>query len=486
MISRCCLLGALALSACLSAECRAQTLQDALVSAYRSHPQLEADRARQRATDEDVSRAWGGFRPQVVASGEKGRAHDISQLQPYAGGKLPPDTRSPDQEAVQVKQEIWDGNRTLADVRHSKWAVLNGRAILASTEQTVLGAAVQAYYDLYRDQKILEIQNEYVRSLEKERQAAQTRFGVKDVTRTDVAQAEARLARGIADQRQYEGNVATSKSAFLLAVGFPPGGNLPEPPPLPAAALPRNLDDALSLVEDNPDLLAAVYAEKAAEADIDLAESGMMPDLSLQATESRGYYQDYTLSVVNTAQVVLALTIPLYDGGVASARTRTAKHTYGQRRLTTDYQRDRATDAVKRSWESLQATLARISALEENARAALIALDGVKQELRVGSRTVLDELNSQQEYLDTQVALLRSRHDAAIAAYTLLLACGRLTAASLELPVDVYDPNEHYESASWMPWSPWTNTEYPEPSKPKEDIPDAIPLPDVPLPDVLK
>lgn len=464
------LLGSLTASGLLAGAAGAQTMQDALVSAYQTNPQLEADRARQRATDEDVSRAWGGFRPQVVVSGQIGKAHD-HVLVP---GEFSPDGvrlvrdfntvheyRAMNDEAVQIKQELWDGGRAFSDVTHSKWAVANGRAILSSTEQTVLGGVVQAYYDLYRDQKILAIQKEFVSSLEEEKKAANARYGVKDVTRTDVAQSEARLARGLADLRQYEGNVETSRSAFILASGLIPG-DLTDPPPLPLQLLPHNVDDALALRENNPDLRAAIFAEKAAEADITTAESGLMPDLSLVATGTHTDKTDYTNTQLTTGSVVLSLNIPIYDGGIASARTRVAKHTFGQRRLTTDFQRIRTEDAIKRSWQNLQANKSRIVALEENERADLVALDGVQQELKVGSRTVLDELNARQEVLDARIALERSRHDAAVAAYGLLVAVGKLNADALALPVEQYDANDHYESAAWMPWGPWIDKSYPD------------------------
>lgn len=493
------LLSSLAVSSLLAGTAGAQTMQDALVSAYQTNPQLEADRARQRAQDDDVSRAWGGFRPQVVVSGQMGVGHDhvwIPQAQ-QASFTSPlidrfnvqeHEYRKPNEEALQLKQEIWDGGRTLSDVAHSKWAVANGRAILSSTEQTVLGGVVQAYYDLWRDQKIVEIQKEFVKSLEDEKQAAVTRYGVKDVTRTDVAQSEARLARGLADLRQFEGNLETSRSAFILASGLVPG-TLTDPPPLPTKLLPKTLDEALAEVERNPDLQAAIFAEKAAEADITTAESGFSPDLSLVALGTHSAHTDYTGTQITTGEVLLEVTVPLYDGGISSARTRIAKHTYGQRRLTTDLQRIRTADSIKRSWQNLQANNARIVALEENERADLVALDGVQQELKVGSRTVLDELNARQELLDAQIGLWRSRHDAAVGAYALLVAIGRLNAEALALPVQRYDAADHYDSSSWLPWSPWIDKDYPEGTPVSDDaMPGGSPLqsllPDPSLPSI--
>lgn len=443
---------------------QAQTLQDALIAAYRGNPQMQGDRARQRATDEDVSRAWGGYRPQVVVQGEQGRAKDRNRTPGYDFYNEPVMTaidksRTPAIGALQITQNIWDGNHTLADVAHSKWAVENGLSNLLSTEQGVLGDVVQAYYDLYRDQKILEIQKQYVASLEEEKAAAAARYQVKDVTQTDVAQADARLARGIADRQQYEGNIETSRSNFLRTAGFTPGV-LPPPPPLPTV-LPKTLEEAMALADENPDIKAAIYAEKAAESDVDSAESGLLPNLSVQATSTYQNDTDYTKSTYISGQVLLNLTIPLYDGGVASARTRAAKHTVGQRRLDIDVERDRIVAQVKQGWENLQATRARITSLRENARAADVALKGVQQELRVGSRTVLDELNARQEVLDTEVALLRSQHDEAVAAYSILVGCGLLTAKGLELPVELYDAKAHYEDVRGLPWGPWIGTDYP-------------------------
>jgi outer membrane protein len=486
------LLASMALIGLMAGGAGAQTLQDSLVSAYRGNPALEADRARQRAQDEDVSRAWGGYRPQVVVSGEAGLGRDRTVLPTecqdpttfiaFKCSVTQRDYRWPNQEAAQVKQEIWDGNRTFADVSHSKWAVANGREILTSTEQTVLGGAVQAYYDLYRDEQIVAIQKDFVHSLEGERKAAVARYGVKDVTRTDVAQADARLARGVADLRQFEGNLETSRSAFILAVGLTPSARLPEPPPLPNQLLPQNVDEALEFTEENPDLKATVFAEKAAQSDIDLAESQFMPDVSLSAVASHGAHTDYTGTQLTTGQVLLSVTLPLYDGGVASARTRSAKHTFGQRRLTTDLQRIRTRDQIRKAWENLQATKARIVALQENEKANLVALDGVKQELKVGSRTEIDVLNAQQEVFDARIGLLRSQHDAAVSAYSLLLACGRLTAEALNLPVERYDAAEHYDSASWMPWGPWIDHDYPEPTPvDKSRMPGGSPYPSIPF-----
>ena len=457
----------LLLAVSVPAMAQGPSLTEALVSAYQSNPQLLADRARQRAADEEVSRAWGGMRPIVTFSGTRGRAEDEIKYPPsqYAPtGTRITSFRMPRADTVQLSQSVWDGDRTFSDVEHAKMAVANGAQILLSTEQAVIGEVLQAYYDLYRDQEILKIQDDFVKSLEDERTAVLARYKVKDVTQTDVAQSDARLARGIADAQQYRANVESSRSAFLRAVGFAAPDILADPGALPGT-LPGSLADALALAEDNPDLKAAVYSEKAARADILSYESGLMPNLSIQASSSRSFHTDTNMSNNVDNIVELSLTVPLYDGGVASARVRGAKHTAGQQRLNIDVTRDRVVDAIKRSWQSLQAANARIKSYEAAVKAAQVALTGVQQELRVGSRTVIDELNARQELLDANINLLTVRHDRAIAAYGLLNGIGRLTAQGLGLPVEIYDPAQHYDASTWLPWGPWIETDYPETPK---------------------
>ncbi|MTJ82168.1 MAG: TolC family outer membrane protein [Telmatospirillum sp.] len=433
---------------------RAQTLEEVLVTTYTSNPQIEADRARQRASDDDVARALGGWRPVATLQVQHGRGHDIYQykqtkrninpLYPANPSYSVHEWRTPDNLLLQIQQAIYDGGRTSADLRHSQLAVEAGLATMVSVEQQVLGGAVQAYYDLYRDQEIAELARQNVAWLQEQANAVHARYQVKDVTQTDVAQAEARLAKGLSDQTTAEGTLEVTRSAFQAATGIVPGV-LPSPPPAPVALLPTSKDEAMALAETNPDMRAAQLTAQVAEADVDYMASGLMPTLSLQATARRMNDSDQAYLGTTDHQVLLSLSIPLYEGGVSAARTRGAKQTAGQKRLEADYTRRKVTDQVNRAWQQLQSARANIRSLTEQVRAADVARTSIRAEMRVGTRTVLDQLNTEQELMDAKISLLRARHDETVASYGVLISVGHLTASALGLPVEIYDPAIHYE-----------------------------------------
>ncbi len=427
----------------------AQALREVLVNTYLTNPQIEADRARQRALDDDVARALGGWRPQAVLTAEQGRGHDVQDFhattQPFPQAAYTiHEYRTPETLLLQIQQSIYDGGRTSADVRHSEIVVESGLAQMVSVEQGVLGQATQAYYDLYRDQSILALARQNVTWLEDQVKATHARYAVKDVTQTDVAQAEARLAGAQSDLTTAEGTVATSRSAFIAATGIEPG-QLPAPPPPPRDRLPAALADAQRLAQSSPDLRAAILAARAAEADVDSVASGLSPTLALRGTSRRLSQSDEANLTRTDNEVVLSLSIPLYEGGVYAARTRGAKQVAGQRRLEIDQARRRAVDQVNRAWAQLMSAQASIRSLTEQVRAAQVANKGMEKELRAGTRTVYDQLNAQQEEMNAKIGLLRSQHDEVVASYALLVAVGGLTASNLGLPVQVYDPSVHYE-----------------------------------------
>jgi TolC family type I secretion outer membrane protein len=448
---------ALALALSVSAgPTRAQTLAETLAHTYRTNPQLEADRARQRSTDSDVARALGGYRPNVQFQMEGGRGKDAIQYDYLTPPQYIPatpgkhwETNTERATVLQIVQPVYDGGRASADVRHAKLSVKGGLEQMRSVEQSVLGDAIQGYLDLYRDQQILELSKGNVGRLTEELADTRTRFRVQDVTQTDVAQAESRLARGISDQTAAEGSVIASISNFTRVSGLVPG-QLPPPPPLPP--LPASLDEVLAHVENNPDIRYADDVARVAEADVEFVESGLLPTVSLRG-EDRRTFDAAQRGVNNESQdVVLTLSVPLYEGGVSAARTREQKHIAAQRRLETDLARRRTVDQAKRAWQALTTSRSRLKALGEQLRSARVALDSIKAEVRVGTRTVLDQLNAEQELLDAQVGVARARHDEAVGAYSLLVAIGKVSARDLGVPVDLYDPGEHNkaETGRWF------------------------------------
>ncbi|MFZ5835898.1 MAG: TolC family outer membrane protein [Pseudomonadota bacterium] len=421
-----------------------QSLEEALAAAYRSNPQLQAERARQRATDEGVARALGGFRPTIVVNGEAGRAVDEFRTRnTFSGATNVTDVnRGPRTYQAQMRQPIYDGGQALSDYRRSDALVEQGRARLISAEQAVLQEAARAYIDVARDHQVVLLTRDNVAYLTELREAIRARFAVKDVTNTDVAQAEARLSRGLADSQAAEGALARSRSAYMRVIGEEPARVLEMPPP--PARLPETLDAALGDVENNPELRTARFAEVAARAQIGVVRSGLLPDLSLRGAVRRQDEADQKHFERDTAEVLLQLSVPIYEGGVSAAQTREAKHTASQRLLESEQASRAATDAVRAAWEALISSRARIASIQENVTAAELALVSVSEEAKVGARTVLDRLNAQQELLDANVALLRARRDEFIASNELLAAIGRMTAENLGLQVEKYDPVANY------------------------------------------
>lgn len=421
-----------------------QSLEDALAAAYRSNPQLQAERARQRATDEGVARALGGFRPTITVIGEAG--HAVDEFRTRSGfNQTTTETdvnRHPRTGQIVMRQPIFDGGQALFDYRRSEAVVKQGRARLTSTEQTVLQEAANAYVDLARDYHVVLLTRDNVEYLTELRTAIEARFAVRDVTNTDVAQAEARLSRGLADQQGAEGALARSYSAYARVIGQDFSG-IPAFPELPEN-LPASLEAALAEAENNPDLQAARFAESAAREQVGVVRSGLLPDLSIRGAARRQDDADQLHFERDTAEVLMQLSIPLYEGGVSAAQTREAKHTASQRLLEAEQTTRAVTDAVRAAWEALVSSRARISSTNDNVAAAEQALVSVAEEVKVGARTVLDRLNAQQELLDANVALLRARRDEYQASYDMLGAIGRMTAEKLALPVELYDPVTNY------------------------------------------
>lgn len=422
----------------------AQTIEDALSAAYRSNPQILAERARLRATDEGVPRALSNWRPTVTLSGQAGKAQDNNRARNDSGNTVFTDrSRTPEQANLQVSQPLYRGGRTVAETNRAENLVQRGRAQLKGAEQTVLLDAATAYTNLLRDQAVLELNINNEQVLQRQLDAVRDRFSVGEVTRTDVSQAEARLSRARADRIQAEGNLASSRATYQKVIGELPGR-------LTSAQLPRNLPQsetqALNAAAENPNVVSARFTERAAADDVDLVAGEQLPSVNLtgdltrsQETQTRGFERD-------TSQILLTLTVPLYQAGSTDARVREAKQTANQRRIEIDDALRRAREDATRSWEALTTARARIVAFQAQIRAAEIALEGVQQEARVGSRTVLDVLDAEQELLTARVNLVQSQRDEIVAGYQLAAATGRLGAAELGLKVEIYDPAANYNS----------------------------------------
>jgi TolC family type I secretion outer membrane protein len=414
----------------------AQSLEQALVSAYLTNPQLEAQRAALRATDELVPQALSGWRPTVQAE----------------GAAIYNDTdRSTDQQGdfttlqstVAIDQSIYSGGETVANTRRAERLVRVERARLIVVEQDVLLQAVTVYTDLLAARAVLDFANQNVDRLNRQLQATRDRFDVGEVTRTDVAQADARLSGAIADRVEAEGAVAAAVAAYRRVINQEPAG-LVVPPPL--SLLPPTQDEAQQLAEDlNPNIAAAQYNLAAARADVDVAEAALLPRLSVRGEYAYARDPQLELDWQRDASIGATLSVPLYQGGGEYARVRQNKQTVRQRRDDLEDTLRAVRDEVTNSWETLVTATSRIESIGAQVRANEIAVEGSRQEALVGQRTTLDVLDQESDLFQSQVDLVQARRDQIVASYRLKAAVGQLTVAGISLPVQPYDGEAYYD-----------------------------------------
>ena len=371
-------------------------------------------------------------------------------------------TRGADYSAnLQVTQNIYSGGGTVADVRRAENTVKAERARLAGTERLVLLDAVQAYMNLFRDEAVLRLNVNNERVLSRQLEATRDRFNVGEVTRTDVSQAEARLASATSDRIQAEGNVQISRGVYEQVIGKLPEGNLSKPEPI--KDLPTSRTDVISIARDNnPDVIAASYDERAARDNIKVVKSDLLPKVDVVGRGGRSGNEGISDITRDSASIMAQLTVPLYQRGAVSSRVREAKQIAGRNRLRLIAAQRDATEQANTAWESLVTAQARIRSITAATRANRIALEGVRQEALVGSRTVLDVLDAEQELLNSQVSLVVAERDEIVARYDLMGALGRLTAQALSLNTEVYDPDQYYKSVRDKLWGTGSDQDDPK------------------------
>jgi len=417
----------------------AQSLTEALAAAYASNPTLQAARAGLRAIDEGVPQALSGYRPSIEASGSTGYSEIDSSTATDRHQQRKPHTAS-----VTLTQPLYSGGSTRADVSQAEHTVMSARADLLSSEQTVLLAAATAYVDVFRAQAVLEhnINNEQV--LKRQLEATRDRFQVGEITRTDVHQAEARLAGATADRIQAEGNLETTRATYRNVIGEAPGKlERPQSP----SGLPGSVEAAISAaLTQNPAVVGAEFDERAAADGIDSVRGELLPSIDFSGSAGRSLNASGESTASNTYAAKVTLTVPLYQSGSVYSRLRAARETASEKRRLIDQARRDATEQATKAWETLQTNRARITSFEAQVNAAEVALDGVEREAAVGSRTVLDVLDAEQELLDAKVNLVGAERDEMVAVFTLMSALGELTAARLALPVEGYDDTGHYDA----------------------------------------
>lgn len=426
---------------------RAESLQDALASAYLYNPTLKAARAQLRATDENVPRAISGYRPTIT--GEATQTYqDVDNGGAGGGGSAEPRSYS-----VTLNQPVFQGFRTLNAVKGAEALVEAGREDLRGSEQSVLLDAVTAYVDVVRDLSILGLRQNNQKVLGEQLRATQDRFEVGEVTRTDVAQARARTSGASSAISAARATLQGSRAVYAQIIGHMPG-TLRRPGP--ARPMPRSLDEAIAIGEsENPTILAVLFRERAQDHTIKQAKGELLPSVNLQASYTRNENTASGLDEQDVTTVTGVLTVPIYQAGEVSARIRQNIETRSQLRHQIDEARQAVRANIISAWGTYTATRAQIVSDQAQVEASQVALTGVREEEKVGQRTVLDVLDSEQDLLNAQVNLATSRRNLIVASYALLASIGRLSAHSVSLPVEQYDPTQHYREVKhkWIGWS---------------------------------
>jgi outer membrane protein len=426
----------------LAVPAAAESLPEALARAYQTNPALNADRARQRATDENLPQALAGYRPQIVATLSAG-LQQVRNLLP--DNTVQSASLRPWQIGVTVTQVLFNGFKTANSVRVAELQVSSGREALRNTGQGVLLDAVTAYTNVLANQSLVEAQRANVAFLRETQSITQKRLNAGDVTPTDTAQAEARLNRGLSDLNAAEVALAISQATYTQVIGNPPSQL--QPAQTVDRFGPRSREDAIQFsYTQHPAVLAAGFDVDVASTTIRVAESSLLPTITVQGSASKARDNDPTLSVRGTdqASVVGTLNQPIYDGGTAASQTRQAKELASQSRLVLEQVRNQARTAAISAWVANEGAKIAVSAAESEVRAATVALAGVQKEAAGGQRTTVDVLNSQQDLIQAKARLIGAQRDRVIASYTLLSAIGRLDVKTLNLNTPDYLPEVHY------------------------------------------
>jgi outer membrane protein len=432
-------------------------MNTALSQAYQNNPQLNAQRAATRAVDENVAIALGGYRPRVTGTASYTHSY-LESLTRAAPTNIcnPPGSRNCGDAgattySIVATQTLFNGFQTGNRTRQAEAQVFAARETLRSTEQTVLLNAATAYMNLLRDSALLELQRNNVTVLEATLRQTRDRFNVGEVTRTDVAQSESRLAAGRSQVLTAEANHKTSAAIYRQVVGVNPG-RLTAASPVDRFSPATQAASIGAGTSQHPNVVNAQYNVDVATSQVKIAEGALLPNISLQGSVSRSWTPSPTVIESLNASALAQVTVPIYQGGAEYAAIRQAKETLGQRRIDLDTARDQVRQSVVQSWGQLEAAKANIEATQAQVQAAEIALNGVREEARVGQRTTLDVLNAQQELVNARVALVSAQRDRVVASYTLLSAVGRLSPQTLGLRVPAYDPRVHYHQVrdSWV------------------------------------
>lgn len=427
----------------------AETLQEAIALAYQTNPSLLAQRANQRALDESIVQARAGLRPRLDVTVSGAYARD------YGDAAFDPDSDSASA-SIGLSQTLWSGGRIGHGITAAEADILAGRENLRDIEQTVLASVIQAYADVIRDSEILAIRQANLGVLQRQLEEASARFEVGEITRTDVAQAEARLAQSEADLANAQAQLSVSRASYAAVVGQAPGDLAPMPV-LPG--VPTDFDAALDVaMQDNPGIRAAAYTLRAAEANAAAAKAEYMPSARLTASYG-GTNNDFDRigDIADNTRLTAgaSISVPLFTGGLNGSRVAQALERANVAQINVEGERRNTLQSVSSAYAQALSARSSLEAGTEAVRAATVAAEGVRQEAQVGLRTTLDVLNQELELRNAEVTLASARRNEYVAQANLLAAMGRLEGADLDPTLTLYDPAANYDRVRNRGALPW-------------------------------
>ncbi len=418
----------------------AESISEALATAYKANPSLNIQRAQTRSVDEGVALSKTPFRPQVFLSANAGVNRSVSNTALGTSAE----TFTPFGFGITVDQNLFRGFRTINSVKAAEANVLASRETLRKVEQDVLFNASTAYSDVILAQEILAIRKQNLSFLQEQVRSSRARLEVGEGTRTDLAQSEGQLALAQAELATANANLQAARAVYRQIIGKNPG-KLNSPRPV-LRLYPHSLEQAISIgAVEHPAIRMTQHIVDLAAFNVKTAEGEFLPTLSLRGSANRDFNNGVQGNDSASAAATLNLSVPLYQGGGASATVRQNKEILGQRRIEVDQVRDQVRNDIVASWTTLVTARANIRSNQAQVRAARIAVEGVTEERNVGQRTQLDVLQTQSTLLNAQLALVQAKRNRIVAGYGLLSSVGRLDAKRLRLKVARYEPKEHYE-----------------------------------------
>ncbi|GBR54428.1 secretion system type I outer membrane protein TolC [Neokomagataea thailandica NBRC 106555] len=429
------------------------TLQEALASAYLTNPTLREERARLRATDERVPAALAGWRPTIQGTAQLTHYDGHTSYGPqglltgsssayntpgYVGG-------------VTVTQPLYQGGKTVASTHAATNQVMAERARLISTEQEVFMNVVSAYVDVIKDEQLLQLATNNQRVLEQQLHATEERFHIGEITRTDVAQAEAAYASSVAERQQAEGTLQSAQAVYLQVVGIAAPPNLLPPQPLDLPV--KNEQAALQIAaENNPDIISSLFAEAMQKDNVSVQMAAIMPKVSAQLLYQHSRNQGYGNSTLDNKAGVIAFQVPIYQGGSEYSSVRSARQEVLAAHREIDVQRRSALQKASSSWQQMTSLQSAIKADRVAISANILALSGVERQALLGTTSTLAVLQQQQTLLVAQQTLVQHLSNLVTSSYSVASAIGRLTAADLKIGVPLYDEKAYYNAVKNRLW----------------------------------